>query len=93
MIFTRPGNWVALDLNISNGQQDNHVILVLEVRGTFMLTKNIIKFLGNGNRLFNMKEVLHLTQQQFIRISGSSIGGTELTPFWTGISLARAGIH
>ena len=73
MIFTRPQNWVASDLNISNGQQDNHVGLLLEVRSTFMLTKNILnKMFGQLNKLFSVKEFLYPTQR-FIRISGDFI--------------------
>ena len=46
--FTRPQNYVILDRNIFNRQQANHVILILELRGTFMLTKNIGLGLGLG---------------------------------------------
>ena len=45
--FHETQNWVASDLNISNGQQNNLVGLVLEVRSTFMFTKNITKYLNN----------------------------------------------
>ena len=70
----RPQNWVASDhLNISNGQQDIHVgFIVLAVRSTFMLTKNIITKL---NRLFSVKEFLHPTQR-FIHIFG------DFTKIW-----------
>ena len=47
-------NWVASDLSISNGQQDNHVGLVLEVRSTFVPYEKYNKIFGQLNRLFSV---------------------------------------
>ena len=70
--FHETQNWIASKLNISNGQQDNHVGLVLEVRSTFVPYEKCNKIFGQLNKLFSVKEFLHPTQR-FVRVSGDFI--------------------